>query len=238
VAGELTEAFLDTDTRRAITAIIGEQSLASASIWADQMRGNPSPFWQQQAGPYHYVTVPTGKRYADVGPPAKGDAVTALAEFTRILRDNDAPLAQRQLALRFSLHIVQDLHQPLHVGNGTDRGGNEFKVTIAGKGSNLHRVWDSAIIASAGLSDAAWVRRLSRGEPATAQVEAGAGCSADPGQWIAESVSLRERIYPASHKIDAAYLRRHLPDVERQLQQAAGAAACWLRVVLDSVERD
>ena len=233
VAGMLTEAYLDGHTRRAVTAIIGEQSLASASTWADEMRGNPSPFWQTQAGPYHYVTVPAGTRYARIGAPAKGDAVTALAAFEGVLREPAAPRAQRQLALRFALHIVQDLHQPLHVGNGTDRGGNDFKVTVAGKASNLHRVWDSAIVAFAGLSDAAWARRLSRDQDANTPVKPGAGCSPDPEQWIARSVMLRERIYPDSRRLDAVYFRRHLPDVERQLRRAAEASACWLSAVLE-----
>ena len=234
VAGTLTQAYLDDQTRRAVAAIVGEQGLASASTWADEMRGNPSPFWQTQAGPYHYVTVPPGRRYAEVGAPAKGDAITALAVFEKVLMDPDAPREQRQLALRFSLHIVQDLHQPLHVGNGIDRGGNDFKVTIAGKGSNLHRVWDSTIIGSAGLSDAAWARRLGRGQVTKVSVKAGASCSSDPERWIAESAALRERIYPASHRLDAGYFRKHLPDVERQLQRAAEASACWLSAVLTS----
>jgi hypothetical protein len=68
----LTQAYLDADTRSAVTAIIGEQGLASTSTWADEMRGNPSPFWQNQAGPYHYLTVPAGKRYAEWARRQKG----------------------------------------------------------------------------------------------------------------------------------------------------------------------
>ena len=66
--------------------------------------------------------------------------MTALARFTETLRDPKASQDDKRLALRFIVHIIGDLHQPLHAGNGTDRGGNDFKVTWFGKSTNLHSV--------------------------------------------------------------------------------------------------
>ena len=228
VAGHLTEIYLDAHTRSVIRDLLGDESLADASTWPDRMRGDPSEFWQRQAGPWHYVTVPAGQVYADTRPPRRGDAVTALNRFRETLEDPRASRADRQLAFRFALHIIQDLHQPLHVGNGKDRGGNDVKVIAGGKQSNLHRVWDSTILASAGRSDSAWVRRLR--EPAGGQRLRWAEQGVDT--WLSESASLRDRLYPPSQHIGEDYLEHWLPTVEQRLQQAAVRAAAWFESVL------
>lgn len=228
VAGTLTEAYLAPETRQAISSLLGDESLAGASTWADRMRSSPSPFWQKQAGPYHYVTVRSGKSYRDIGAPRKGDSVTALAEFRSTLQNPGASRAHRQLALRFSLHIIQDLHQPLHVGNGNDRGGNDVKVEQGGKTTNLHRVWDSGILRATGRSDKAWVTQLRIITPQTAASWA----TADPMIWIAESAKLRDQIYPESRVITDSYVEAWLPTIEMRLQQSAVRSAAWLNEVL------
>jgi hypothetical protein len=228
IAGALTEPLLQPAARDAVRELIGTQSLAEASTWADRMRGNASPFWQEQAGPYHYVTVPVGKRYSELKPPARGDAVTALAEFSAILRDPDASRVRKQLALRFSLHVIQDLHQPLHVGKGDDRGGNNVKVRVNGETSNLHRVWDSGILRHAGHSDREWVARLSPIDDSLVS----SWKDPDPKTWIAESAALRDEIYPATSSLGDGYLARYLPVVERRLQQSAVRAAAWINARL------
>ena len=205
------------------------------------MRSSPSPFWQKKAGPWHYTTVPAGTSWSEVGPRPQGDAITALRSFREVLRSGDEPRVQQQLALRFSIHIIQDLHQPLHVGNGRDRGGNDIRLRVNGRSSNLHRVWDSTILASRGDSDARWVARLTRN---LADSSVLADCSADPEQWILGSIELREALYQELEEgsgalvLDGDYLARHLPAVERQLERAVVATACWLNQVMPLQQRD
>ncbi len=229
VAGTLTEAYLSPAAQRAVQSLLGDESLSAASTWADRMRGNPSVFWQQTAGPYHYVTVPQGKTYAEVGAPGQGDAYTALAEFRSILEDPSSSRAHRQLALRFSLHIIQDLHQPLHVGSGRDRGGNDIKLRIGAKTTNLHRVWDSGILAVAGRSDDEWTAHLQ----STAPEDVSAWADPDPLTWISESAALRDRVYPSRRFITDQYLQHWLPAAEQRLQQSAVRAAAWLNQAFD-----
>lgn len=142
IIGQLAEERIDGKTRAEIEQIIGKESLAEAATFADEERSNPAPFWQKEASPWHYVTVPAGQNYSDVGAPEEGDAFSALQKFTATLRDPNASKADKAVALRFVVHIVGDLHQPLHVGDGTDRGGNDLKVKFFGKSTNLHSVWD------------------------------------------------------------------------------------------------
>ncbi len=162
VIGELADERISGRTRAEIEMILGEEDLAQASTWADEERSNPSDFWQKEAGPYHYVTVPDGKTYDDVGAPVEGNALTALERFAETVRDREAPRAERALALKFIVHIVGDLHQPLHVGNGTDRGGNDVKVRWFGDDTNLHSVWDTQLIGSRTLSYTEYAEWLGR----------------------------------------------------------------------------
>ena len=142
VVGQIAEAHLSGKARAAVKRILGTETMAEASNWPDFMKSDPAPFWQKTASAWHYVTIPAGKTYADVGAPPEGDAITALARFSATLRDGKASAEDKRMALRFIIHICGDLAQPLHTGNGTDRGGNDLKVTWFGKPTNLHSVWD------------------------------------------------------------------------------------------------
>ena len=224
VAGQIARDDLDARARARVHALLGDESLAEASTWADRMRSDPDPFWQTQAGPWHYVTVPRGRRYSEVGAPPEGDAVTALARFRRDLCDGDAPPARQQLALRFALHIIQDLHQPLHVGNGRDRGGTTIRVDVDGESETFHWVWDSIVPGSAGTDRQAFLAAIAD-DGSLRPVAAG---DDDPLTWIAESAALRERLYPPPARSDARYLARWLPVARERIALAGIRSAAWL----------
>ena len=160
VIGELADERISGRTRAEIELILGEEGLAESSTWADEQRSNPAEFWQEEAGPYHYVTVPEGLMYDDIGPPEEGDALSALARFAEIVRNPSATQDEKALALRFIIHIVGDVHQPLHAGNGEDRGGNDVRALWFGDETNLHSVWDSLMIDGQNLSFTEYTARL------------------------------------------------------------------------------
>lgn len=225
VAGAIAEHHLSDEARKQISKILNHQSLAEASTYADQMRSNPAHFWQEVAGAYHYVTVPPGKSYQDVRPPKKGDAVTALAMFKKVLHDPSASLSEKQKALKFTVHIIADLHQPLHAGNGKDHGGNRVKVEFFWQPSNLHRVWDSGLIDRQKLSYTEWTNWLNKSISAKNLID---WASTNPVDWIAESVAIRDTLYPESNVINWDYQYKHLPTLKRRLQQAGVRTAYYL----------
>lgn len=229
VTGAIAERHLSTGARAAVEAILGPESLAEASTWADFMRASDEPFWRQ-AGPYHYVTVPHGHEYHEVGAPDEGDAASALAEFAAVVRDGEAPLEERQRALRFIVHIVGDLHQPLHAGNGTDRGGNDVRVSWFGEETNLHSVWDSKMINGWQLSFteiAGWLD-----EKITPQ-EADEWMEADPRVWIAESTAIRDTIYPQDTRLGYDYAFAHKATVDSRLTMGGIRIAAYLNDLFD-----
>ena len=228
ISGAIAEQYLQAATRVQIERVLGNESLITASTWADEMRGNPAHFWQEVAGPWHYVTVPDGKRYQDVGAPRKGDAVYALKRFQKILLDPNASLESQQLALRFSVHIIADLQQPFHVGNGKDRGGNKLRVRFRGKTTNLHSLWDSKLIKTQELSLREWTAAL---DAALDPAQARAWASPDPLLWVAESAAIRRGIYPQGGTIGQDYVDKHLPTVRLRLMQSGVRIAAYLNEV-------
>jgi len=230
VTGEIAEAWLSPEAHLAVRDILGVETLAEASTWPDFMRAHPSEFWQRTASPFHYVTVPEGKTYAEVGAPEQGDAFTALEKFSADLRDPETSAEDRALALRFIVHIIGDLHQPLHAGNGTDRGGNDVRVSWFGEATNLHRVWDSHIVDHEQLSYTEWTDWLmARIGPD----EFRAWNNPDPKVWIAESAALRDRIYPEEDNANLRwdYAFEWMDTVRLRMSQGGVRIAAYLNAL-------
>lgn len=224
ISGAIADRHLSGQARAKIALLLESESLTDASLWADEMRSDPSVFWQTTASPWHYVTVP-GTRYLDAHAPLEGDAVTALRCFEQVLLDARTPADQKRLALRFMLHIIGDLHQPLHAGKPGDRGGNNVEVTFFGRPSNLHAVWDSGMIDQEQLSYSEYTERLVR---LTSNKDIIAWWSPDPLVWISESTQIRDRIYPADPKLSYDYVHQNKPMMEQRLQQAGVRTAAYL----------
>jgi len=193
VTAEIAENNISGRTRAEIAAILGNEGLPEGSTRPDEQRSNPAPFWQETAGPFHYVTLPEGRTVDQLEHPPEGDALTALEGFTATLRDDAASQEEKALALRFVVHLVSDLHMPLHAGNGTDRGGNDLIVNWFDEITNLHWVWDEGMILRQQLSHTEYTDRL---ESRIGPGEVLQWWDADPDGWVAESVTLRDRIYP------------------------------------------
>jgi len=124
VIGELAQERINGRTRAEIEHIGGVEDLAETSTWADEERSNSDAFWQEEAGPWHTLPFRKAGPTPSSGAPPEGDAYTAPQRFTATLCDAAASREDKALALHFIVHIDGDLHQPLHAGNGTDRGGN------------------------------------------------------------------------------------------------------------------
>jgi hypothetical protein len=230
--GVVADAQLSGLARAHVKELLGVESLAEASTWPDEMRSDPAPFWQKTSTPWHYVTL-NGIIY-DEAPP-EGDALKALEQYTATLRDPAASLADKQLALRFIIHLVGDLHQPLHVGKCCDRGGNNVKVTWFGKDTNLHSVWDSQIVDDQQYSFTELAERLQRH---TSNEQVIAWWDINPRDWISESAQIRETVYPAPPKdpkklpdLGYAYIYKFTPVMERRLKQAGVRLAAYLNAI-------
>ena len=245
VIAAIADTQLSGLARAHVEQILGPgESLDDAATWPDEMRSAPGPFWQKTATPWHYVTV-KGMIY-DHAPP-EGDALEALNHFRTVLQDPNASLADKQLALRFIVHLVGDLHQPLHVGKCCDKGGNDVKVTFFGKPTNLHALWDSQLVDDEQLSFTEMAAKLERHIGPEDVVK---WWDINPRDWISESAEIRDTVYPtkadmpkpAKRKkakksepvlpdLSYSYVYRFTPVIERRLSQGGVRLAAYLNAL-------
>lgn len=228
ITGAIAEKYLSKKAHSAIQKLLPNEDLAEASTYADEMRSDPSEFWKKTANPWHYVTITEGHTYHSENAPEEGDAITALNQFTLTLKDPTTSLAEKQLALRFIVHIIGDLHQPLHVGSGKDRGGNDVKLQFYWKDSNLHSVWDSGLIEQRELSYTEWTEWLSK---KISPQQAKQWMVIDPQVWMSESAAIRDTIYPTSDKLSYDYLYESMPIVKQRLQMGGLRIAAYLNAI-------
>lgn len=153
---------LSKAARKKVKKILDGQTLADVANWADDEREE-----RPETAKWHFVNLPrnaTGLvRSRDCPNTSDGEpgcAVTAIEKFAAVLSNNNASDDDRAEALKFIVHFVGDLHQPLHVSFKDNRGGNDIQVKFFGKQSNLHKVWDSGIINRAGLSEEEFANEL------------------------------------------------------------------------------
>lgn len=224
----LAEQRLAPATRERALALLADEGirdLAAVAGWADQARDRPEYRWTTRL---HFVNLPADCSYQPGRDCARGECIVdALQRFRRTLADRAQPRAARAEALKFLLHLAADIHQPLHAGYAGDLGGNQHQLSLDGRGTNLHAVWDRELLGSAGLDFEAWLARL-----APRAVD-GAG-PLEPAHWAQESCRLiaSEAIYPARRAIDGRYLDRQRPLAEARLLLAAVRLAALLEEAL------
>ena len=141
VIGRVAEDRLSNKAKREIKTIMGHHDLAYLSFWSDEIRSDPN--WSH-ASTWHYATIPDGENYAKGK--HRGDIIEKIKEFSEIANSSKAQAQERQEAIKWLVHLIGDLHQPLHVGNGKDRGANSVKIKWFNKPTNLHKVWDEKLL--------------------------------------------------------------------------------------------
>ena len=215
-------------------------TLAGVSSWADELR-DTDPAQGKRTGRWHYVNLAeNGCAYSDAAC-AKNDCVVgAITVQTAILTDRARSDAERRDALKFVVHFIGDVHQPLHTAFGRDKGGNDVQVQLApaisptgvALGSNLHALWDSGLLKAMRQDEAAHLRRLrslslvvalpvdGRSPPAMSWAETSCRLAVQPG------------FYPASPKVDVDYAARWLPTVDQRLREAGAQLAAVLNAAL------
>jgi hypothetical protein len=232
IVARLAEAQLTPQARaaaRTLLAVRGARHLSDIAVWADDLR-DADPVLFQRTKRLHFVNFQSHDCIYE--PPRDcrdGECVVAaIDKYSAVLADPGNRPAVRAEALAFVVHFVGDVHQPLHADFRHDAGGNDFQVRWHGRGSNLHRIWDSTMLDTAHLSAARYARRLEAER--TPVVTAGT-----PAEWAEEScrIDRDDGVYPDGHTINQAYVDRELPIAERRLRQAGARLAELLNRDLD-----
>lgn len=236
IVGEIAERHLSEAARQGVLAILGEdESLAEAATWPDEIRSDPA--WSL-AALWHFMSIDDHETLATTARSEEGDVLEAMKRFEAVLRDPEAPKEKKVEALRFYVHFVGDVHQPLHVGRRDDQGGNRIRVRWFREPRNLHSVWDSGLIESEELSFTEYVRFIDDATPE----EIAAWQAAPYEEWVRESFCLRDGVYDfgleaaleagEEPSLSYGYAFHQGPTVDRRLLQAGIRLAGHLNAIL------
>ncbi|MDN3918974.1 S1/P1 nuclease [Roseateles violae] len=222
----LAEAQLSPAARaeaRRLLALEPGATLSSISTWADVHR---SP----RSGRWHYINFPEGDcSYRPARDCADGACVVEALNRQTALLASAAGDAERLLALKYVVHMVGDVHQPLHAGHGSDKGGNRLQLQAFGRGSNLHALWDSGLIMNREGGPQALRAALAPALQGEARPQAPAAAA-----WALESCRIVEApdFYPAARHVGAEYRDAQQPRLDARLKAAAQRLAATLNEAL------
>lgn len=203
-------------------------TLQSIASWADQQRSAETAAW-------HYVNFPRGTcGYVAQRDCPDGQCVVAAIEQQSAVLGSARPDTERLVALKYLVHWVADVHQPLHAGHADDRGGNRYQVQAFEQGSNLHAVWDAALLRAMNESTPVLAARLARQEVPTLRFMAPVSVGAvqptsaftaplwSAARMATESCEVLEApgFYPPDRQVHSDYLHRFQPVLESRLALA------------------
>lgn len=217
----IAENHLSASAKREVARILGSETLPLVSTWPDEIRSDPQ---YSNTGPWHYVNVASGLTFAAftaqlnaAAPPT--NAYAALLQVRKDLKDPRKTAAEKLFALKFLVHLVGDVHQPLHVGQADDRGGNSIQVSWRGHDANLHSIWDGDLVEYPGFTYSEMAAAYDHASPA--QIKQ---WQKDPiSTWLYESYQLCTPIYAtaaATPKFDYRFYPTFGPTVEKQILKA------------------
>jgi len=213
VVGQLAEWHINSKTKKNIERILGHESLPMVANWMDEIKSDKN---YDHTATWHWVTIPDGQDYEKTIQEETGDAYEMLLVIINELKSGKLSEKQEREYLKMLVHIVGDLHQPLHVGRGDDRGGNNVKVTYFNQETNLHSVWDTKMIEGQNLSFTEIAKHLNRRADKNTVKKYQ---NATPVDWLKEAMTLRPMVYdiPENNKLSYEYNYKYYDLVEERL---------------------
>jgi hypothetical protein len=227
IIGEIAQRHLEQNVSKKVLKILKDESLAMSSTWMDFIKSDDS---FDHMYPWHYCTIPDSSfSFQENLTLKEGDVVQTLQRLIKEFKSKKFKDGDERMAVRMLVHLIGDIHQPLHVGNGKDRGGNDFKVNWFNEESNLHKIWDSEIINYQDLSyteyadwvdqDIFWVESLN---------------DKSVIEWALESKKIRVNgLYPDTNILNLSYDYnfQHIETLNSQLLKAGFRLAMVLNEI-------
>lgn len=209
--GLIAERYLTPAAKKKLQKILKGESLAMASTWMDDIRSDST---YDYTADWHWVTIENGKTYDQSPKNPKGDVIMTLERLIADLKGKKVAGKTEEEYIKMIIHLIGDIHQPLHVGCCDDAGGNRVRVKWFRDDSNLHRVWDSDMIELTKLSYTELANAL--GKPTKA--EAALMQKATVRDWAIESMGMRKQVYAiGDSNLGYKYSYKNLDSVKRRV---------------------
>ena len=214
IVAYIAECHLTPAAAEKVGAVLGGRSLVYYANWMDNASNTPEYAYSKT---WHYMNIDEGETLETQPRHPKGDLLTAIESITKDIEKGRWSEKEHLDGLRMLIHLVGDLHCPMYAGRSTDRGGNGVPVLFFNRETNLHSIWDSALLESAhSWSYTEWQWNLDRvAEEFATQVQQGT-----PEEWFEQTVRIAKRIYevtPEGTKVSYDYVNAMAPVIEQQL---------------------
>ena len=232
VVAEIAENHLTNRAKRKLKKLIGKQKLAYWANWPDNVRNSPE--WKNTST-WHYVNIPpqeTKEQFIEqLKNNNKPNIYTAIQNVKGVIVDKNTPDADREIYLRFLVHFLGDMMQPMHTGREEDLGGNLIKIQFFKKDTNLHSLWDSGLIDNTKYSYTEYARVLDvKSKEEIKQIQSG-----NLEDWLYESHQAANQLYASvkpGENYSYDYQEQYKDLLERQLLYAGLRLAKILNEVL------
>lgn len=227
----IAENHFTASTAAAIDSLLDGRSVVYWANWLDNASHTPEYAYSKT---WHYKNIDAGKSYEKASKLKEGDIVTALYDQIAILQDSISSKDEKALALKMTVHLLGDIHQPMHMGHASDRGGNKWYIKYFRSANNLHSVWDSNIVEAAHKwSYSEWRDQIDRATPEQ-QMEIIAGGT--PDTWGKQTYEICTKIYdetPVDYNISYDYIADWTPVIEQQFLRGGLRLADLLNSIFD-----
>ena len=218
VVGQIADSYLSKKAKKEVYKILGTESVAMSSNWADFIKSDPAYNYLYN---WHFINFKGGLTTAQVQ--AYLDTDTATDAYTKInflaaqLKNKDLLQDNKQLYLRVLIHLVGDIHQPMHTGRPDDLGGNKVRVMWFNESKNLHQIWDEQLISFQQLSYTEYASAINF----TTKDQRSAWQQEPVSKWVIDSYQVAEKIYgditQPEQKLDYKYNFNYLAILNQQL---------------------
>lgn len=234
VVAEIAQRHLTPRAARALQQLIGPQRLAFWANWPDFIKSDTTGRWKPMSR-WHYVDLPgqlSKPEFVRQLKALKGENLyTQIIAMTAELKDKQLPTEQRQVALRFLVHLAGDMGQPLHVGRSGDQGGNRISLYWFDKKTSLHALWDEALVDFQQWSYTEYATVLDVAD----KDQVAAWQRGTPADWLYESHVLADKVYalsPPDARLGYQYNYLFAQDLNDQLLKSGLRLAALLNEAL------
>jgi hypothetical protein len=216
VVGEIADSHLSRKAKKNIRAILGNESIAISSNWADFIKSDTSFKYLDS---WHYINIKAGLNATEFADYLKND--TGVDAYTKLnfligeLKNKQNTLEKKQFYLRLLIHIAGDIHQPMHVSRAEDLGGNRIRLSWFNDQTNLHALWDDRIIEFQKLSYTEYAANLNH---VTKQQRA-EWQNQPMNEWFFESYQLANAVYAGVKPEQKLSYRYNFDNIENLNQQ-------------------
>lgn len=211
MVAQIAFSYLDEPTKKNVLSYLDGMTLEEAANWMDDIKSDKKTAFMK---PFHYANFPKGTKAAD----HDGGNIVSILNTTILDLSGKDKMTREEIKtnLLFLFHLVGDLHQPLHVGYGNDKGGNTVQLNYKTRGTNLHSFWDSGIIEDQNISLSDCINAVKYSPEELKAVKA-----LNVVGWSQESRELLDTVYDYKNpKVSEKYVIDSSKIIEKQIQKA------------------